>query len=183
MELEKMKLGATPLKESDLKEGKVLSLAMTPDIAYAWDNGVAIGRYLEELKNGRIIARKCNKCNRIMLPPRMFCELCWRATDKWVYCKDTGTVNTFSICYINWDASRIPKGQPPHIPAVIHVDGASTFMGILHVLGEVDPDDVKIGMKVKAVWKKPEEREGSITDIMYWKPLRPAQGRKTAGRR
>jgi uncharacterized OB-fold protein len=27
-------------------------------------------------------------------------------------------------------------------------------------------------MKVKAVWKKPEEREGSITDILYFKPLK-----------
>lgn len=187
MELEKFKLGATPLKDKDIKEGKVLTLAMTPRLKYAWDNGVAIGRYLEELKGGRIIARKCNKCSRIMIPPRMFCELCWCATDEWVYCKDTGTVNTFSICHVNWDASRIPEGEPLHMPAVIHVDGASYHMGMLHRLGEVDSGDIKIGMKVKAVWKKPEERTGSITDIMYWKPVRPpkkaGKAKKSGGRR
>ena len=159
MELEKMKLGGTHIKEEDIKTGKVLSRAEKPKLEYAWDNGVAIGRYLEELKNGRLIARKCNKCRRIMIPPRMFCELCWRPTDEWVYVKDTGTVYTYSICYVNWDASRIPKGQPPHIPAVIHIDGASPHMGMLHKLGEVDPEDVKIGMRVQAVWKKPEESE------------------------
>ncbi|MDD5749013.1 MAG: Zn-ribbon domain-containing OB-fold protein, partial [Actinomycetota bacterium] len=170
MELEKMKLGGAHLRAQDIEAGKVLSIAQKPKIEYAWDNGVAIGRYLEELKKGRIIGRKCNKCRRIMIPPRMFCEFCWRNTDEWVYVKDTGTVNTFSICYINWDASRIPKGKPPYIPAVIHIDGATPGMGILHKLGEVAPDDVRIGMKVKAVWKKPEEREGSILDILYWKP-------------
>jgi uncharacterized OB-fold protein len=26
-------------------------------------------------------------------------------------------------------------------------------------------------MRVQAVWKPPEEREGAITDILYFKPL------------
>lgn len=182
MELERFELGGTHLKESDIKSGKVLTRALAPELKYAWDDGVAIGRYLKELKEGRIIARKCNKCDRIMIPPRMFCELCWRATDEWVYCRDTGTVNTFSICHVNWDASRIPEGEPRHLPAVIHIDGASPHTGMLHKLGEVDPDDVKIGMKVVAVWKPAEERRGAITDIMYWKPAPAAKARGKSGR-
>jgi len=43
--------------------------------------------------------------------------------------------------------------------------------GLMHLLGEVEPDKVHIGMKVKAVWKAPEEREGSVTDILYFKPI------------
>ncbi|GAH22937.1 unnamed protein product, partial [marine sediment metagenome] len=120
---------------------------------------------------GKIIARKCNKCERIMIPPRMFCELCFRATDEWVYVEDTGSINTFSISYVHWDARRIKEGEKPFIPAVIEIDGASEGMGILHVLGEVDPEDVKSGMRVKAVWKPSEERTGAITDIKYFKPI------------
>ena len=44
-------------------------------------------------------------------------------------------------------------------------------MGILHMLGEVEPDDISIGMAVEAVWKPESEREGAITDIKYWKPV------------
>ncbi len=79
-------------------------------------------------------------------------------------------MNTFSICHVNWDASRLPKDAPRHLPAVIEIDGASEGMGILHLLGEVDPNEVKIGMKVKAVWKAASERTGAITDIQYFKP-------------
>lgn len=183
MELEKFKLGGTHLKQSDIDRGKVLSISMSPELQYAWDDGVAIGRYLKELKNGKIIARKCNKCGRIMIPPRMFCELCWRPTDEWVYCKDTGVVNTYSLCHVNWDASRIPEGEPLHLPAVIHIDGASPGMGILHLLGEVEYDDIKIGMKVKAVWKKPDEREGSVTDILYFKPARKPRKKSKKGKK
>lgn len=171
MKLEDYELGGIPLKSSDIKKGKVLSTSWEPDLAYAWDNGVAIGRFFEELKAGRIVGRSCHNCHRIMIPPRMFCELCFRPTDEWVILKDTGVVNTYSIVHVNWDASRRGADEPPLIPAVIEIDGASKGQGIMHMLGEVEPDDVHIGMKVKAVWKKPEEREGAITDILYFKPV------------
>jgi hypothetical protein len=88
--------------------------------------------------------------------------------DDWVYLPDTGTVNTFSLCYVTWDMGRV---EVPEISAVIDIDGTSPLVGIMHMLGEVDPDDVKIGMKVQAVWKPAEEREGSILDIKYFRPM------------
>jgi hypothetical protein len=60
--------------------------------------------------------------------------------------------------------------EDPQLPAVIEIDGASPGMGIMHMLGEVDPQAVEIGMRVRAVWKPTEERVGSITDIAYFKP-------------
>jgi uncharacterized OB-fold protein len=61
--------------------------------------------------------------------------------------------------------------EDPQIPAVIDIDGASTGMGILHMLSEMEPDDVKMDMQVEAVWKPAAERQGAITDILYFKPL------------
>ncbi len=58
------------------------------------------------------------------------------------------------------------------------LDGASALSetsvimgGIMHKLGEVEPKKVKIGMRVQAVWKPDAEREGAITDILYFKPI------------
>jgi len=169
--LEKFELKGKGLKSSDIKDGSVLTLPWNPKLQYAWDTGHAVGSYLDGLKEGKLIGKKCTGCNRIMIPPRMFCELCFKDTADWVELKDTGTVNTFSLCYVNWDASRLPQGAKPHLPAVVEIDGASEGMGILHVLGEVDPKEVKIGMKVKAVWKPANERTGAITDIKYFKPI------------
>ncbi|HID63721.1 MAG TPA: Zn-ribbon domain-containing OB-fold protein [Anaerolineae bacterium] len=157
----------TPLKETDFEEGNVFFTRWTPRAEYAWDAGVAIGRYLAELKEGRIIGIRCRHCRRTVVPPRTVCEWCFEPMSEWVYLQDTGVVNTFSLCYVTWDMVRIKE---PLIPAVIEIDGASPGMGILHLLGEVDPKEVKIGMRVKAVWKPAEEREGAITDIKYFKP-------------
>jgi len=155
------------IRTKDLVAGKVPVIKWRPQAKYAWTAGPAMSRFLRELQNGRIIARKCHECERIMVPPRMFCEMCFRPTDEWVYVKDTGTINTYSVSYLAADASRLKK---PILVAVIDLDGASKGMGILHHLGEVKPEAVKFGMKVKAVWKPPKERTGAITDIAYFKP-------------
>ncbi len=163
--------GGTALSEKEILSGEIFVTEDSLNCAYAWDTGVAINRYLSELKKGKIISTECRKCRRIMLPPRLFCELCYIPCGKWRYVQDSGVVNTFSICHVHWDASRIKEGEKPHLPAVIEIDGASKGMGIMHILGEVEPADIKIGMKVQAVWKPEKERTGSITDIKYFKPL------------
>ncbi len=158
----------TSLKSADFTEGRVLTVSWTPRAEYAWDAGIAIGRYLQELKNGRLIGSRCDACSRVVIPPRSFCEWCFRPMDAFVPLQDTGTVNTYSLCYVSWDVQRL---EEPQIPAVIEIDGASRGHGIMHLLGEVDPGEVKIGMRVQAVWKPAEEREGAITDILYFKPI------------
>ncbi|MFC2036789.1 Zn-ribbon domain-containing OB-fold protein [Chloroflexota bacterium] len=156
------------LRESDFREKKVLYTEWTPNAQYAWDAGIAIGRYLAELKEGKLVGVHCRKCRRTVIPPRNFCEWCFRPMDDWVTLPDTGTVNTFSLCYVTWDMRRV---EEPEISAVIDIDGTRPSVGIMHMLSEVEPDDVQIGMKVQAVWKPPEEREGSILDIKHFRPM------------
>ena len=157
------------ISAEDLASEKYLTTHYEAHLEYAWTSGVAISRFLDGLKQGVFWARKCHNCGRVMIPPRMYCEECFRATDEWVKVKDSGTVNTFSIVHVNTDASRRKK---PLVVSVIEIDRASPGMGILHLLGEVAPEDVSVGMRVKAVWKPKTERRGAITDIRYFKPLK-----------
>jgi uncharacterized OB-fold protein len=156
------------LRTRDFDQGLVLFETWDPNARYAWDAGVAIGGYLKGLKAGKLVGRFCPQCARVMIPPRMFCEHCFCATDRWVDLQDTGTVITYSLCYVTWDMVRL---EAPLIPAVIEIDGASPGMGIMHMLGDVEPEAVEIGMRVQAVWKPAAERSGAITDITHFKPL------------
>jgi acetyl-CoA C-acetyltransferase len=140
------------------------------DARYEWDAGVAVGRYLDGLRGGKILGRACSGCDRVLVPPRMFCERCFRPTDRWVEVESTGIVQTFSICHVSWDMQRL---ETPQIPAVIAIDGSDG--GFLHMLGEVDPVDVRIGMAVDAVWRNVAERTGSILDIAHFRPVREGE--------
>lgn len=167
-------LRGTSLREDDIRTGKALVTEWHPKAQYEFDAGIAISQFLNGLKAGQLLGRKCNACERIVIPPRMFCELCFRRNDAWVELKNTGRVNTFSVSFVNWDASR---RQTPQVPAVIDIDGTNPGMGILHLLGEVGDSleevlkRVKIGMAVEAVWKPADQREGAITDIQYFRPV------------
>lgn len=171
-------LGPRYLRDQEFRTA-VGAVDFAVDARYAWDTGVAVSRYLRGLKEGKILARQCRQCRRILVPPRMFCEQDFRPTDRWVEVQDTGRVNTFSICYVRWDMEPL---KIPEIPAVIEIDGASPGIGFMHKLGEVDPDQVHLGMEVEAVWKPAGEREGSILDIRYFRPQDPGLREKGSAR-
>jgi len=167
-------LRGVALREEDILTGKILTTPWRGRIEYEWDAGAAIGQFLDGLRQGRLLGRRCHGCGRVMIPPRMFCEKCFRRSDEWVELKDTGRVNTFSVSFVNWDASR---RSTPQVPAVIEIDGASPGMGILHLLGEVGSTlkevltRVRVGLPVQAVWRPATERTGQITDIIHFRPL------------
>jgi len=161
-------LPGTPLSETDFSENKVLHRFDSLAGYFAWDKGIAIDRYLRGLRDGVLVGTHCNSCRRTVIPPRTVCEWCFRPMNEYVNLSDTGTINTFSLCYVTWDVKRI---EEPEIPAVIEIDGASPMHGIMHMIGEIDPKRVAIGLRVKAVWKPTDEREGAITDILYFKPI------------
>ena len=57
--------------------------------------------------------------------------------------------------------------EPPYAYAIIRLDGADT--DFVHLIKEGDPQNLKIGMRVEAVfYEKPRKR---ILDIEYFKPI------------
>ncbi len=148
----------------------------TPTLEYAWDAGIAISRFLDGLQQGKIYGVRCRQCGRTVTPPRAFCELDFTPMDTWVELADTGTINTFSICYVTWDMHPL---RVPQIPAVIEIDGTTPRVGFLHLVGGVHGRTVeaigkqlRVGQPVRAVWKPPAQRSGAITDILHFAPVR-----------
>jgi uncharacterized OB-fold protein len=159
----------THVSNKDIINNNITYTWWEPEVQYSWSLGPAYSRFLQELKKGRIIGRTCNKCNRVIVPPRMFCEYCYKPTDEWIYLKDTGTIETYSISYLDPNAQRI---KDPILIGVISIDGASPKHGFMHYFNEMKSEEIYIGMKVKAKWKPEKERTGSITDIEYFKPIK-----------
>lgn len=167
-------LRGRPLSEDELRQ-KVSTTPWRPALEYGWDAGVAISRFLDGLRQGRIYGVRCRQCGRTVTPPRTFCELDHKLMDEWVVLPETGTINTYSICYTTWDLKPLRR---PQIPAVIEIDGTNPPGGFLHLIGgvpgrsvEAIRNEVHIGMPVRAVWKTAREREGAITDILYFAPM------------
>jgi uncharacterized OB-fold protein len=84
--------------------------------------------------------------------------------DTWVDVGLTGEIHTFTLLYEDLDGKR--KKNPDVIAFIRFGDG-----GLVHRLGQVDIDKVEIGMRVEAVFKEKAEREGSIQDIIHFRPV------------
>jgi len=135
---------------------------------YIYTLGIAGERFFNEIKkNGRIMGAKCRKCGIVYVPPRMYCERCFEKLEQWFDAGKRGTVHTYTVAHIDIDGSKLKE---PTIYAVIKIDG--TDGGLVHKLGDIDPEKIKIGMRVEAVFKPKEKREGSINDIRYFKPIK-----------
>jgi hypothetical protein len=114
--------------------------------------------------NRRIMGVRCSRCEAVLLPPRPYCGFCFEPATEWVEVADEGELVTFTSVQGDPDAAVF---EEPRIRALIMLDGAGVHFP--HVLGEVAPDDVSEGMRVKAVWS--EDRNGTLSDIKYFRPI------------
>ncbi len=134
-------------------------------IPNTYSAGAVGSRFLIELRDKkRIMGTRCPACNRVYVPARSICKDCFGQLDEWVKVSDRGTVLTYAVDH---ESKPIQPMATPIVYGIIQLDGADT--GFVHMLGEVDPDQLRVGMKVQAVFK--EERVGNILDIKYFKPL------------
>ena len=129
--------------------------------------GIAGERFFREIKdNARILGTRCESCGLTYVPATMFCERCFAGLDEWVEVQSRGEVFTYTVLYRDLDEKPL---DPPAILAYVKLEGADG--GLVHYLGETDPESVHIGMEVEAVFKDAAEREGSILDIVHFRPV------------
>ena len=134
-------------------------------IPNTYSAGAVGSRFLIELRdNKRIMGIRCPTCNRVYVPARSACKDCFGQLDELVEVSDKGTLLTYTVCH---QPNRVQPVEPPIVYGIIQLDGADN--GIVHMLGEVDFEQLRIGMRVQAVFK--EKRVASILDIKYFKPL------------
>lgn len=118
-----------------------------------------IGAILEQ----RLVGRRCPVCDKVYLPPRGVCPTCAVRTDEAVEVGHSGEIQTFSVVRIPFEGQVL---EPPYVCARIVLDGCD--VPLLHIVGDIDPDLVTVGMRVTAVWD-PEPRP-TLARIRYFRP-------------
>lgn len=114
----------------------------------------------------KILASQCEKCGMVFWPPRSICGHCFSSlpTENMLAVGPEGTLESFTC--LTYQSPAHPTEKPP-IYGIIKLDGADT--GMAHLLGEVDAENLKIGMRMTPVFV--DKRNGNILDIQYFKPV------------
>ena len=126
-------------------------------LTYDEDLAPHVVRFGEALMQGRILGQKCPVCGRVYAPPKGYCALDVVETgpEHEVQVADTGVVTGFTV--ITPVQYYGQTETEPFVYASVRLDGADSTIGGQDI-GGIPAGEVRAGLRVKAVWKPPDER-------------------------
>lgn len=125
--------------------------------------------YLRAIAQGKLLGAKTMSVSgekgKVYFPPHGADPATGQPTTEFVELPDKGTVTTFAIINIPFQGQRI---KPPYVAAYVLLDGSD--IPFLHLVADIDAHEVRMGMRVEAVWKPREEWGFGIDNIEYFRP-------------
>ncbi|WP_330183679.1 OB-fold domain-containing protein [Nocardia sp. NBC_01503] len=121
--------------------------------------------FLKGLTEGKLIGARARMDGKVYFPPRGADPRTGEPTDDYVEVSDKGIVTTFCIVNVPFMGQRL---KPPYVAAYVLLDG--TDIPFLHLVLGVEASEVRMGMKVEAVWKPREEWGLSMANIDHFRP-------------
>jgi hypothetical protein len=150
--------------EATHEPGPVTVVETPITLEYSYTPGVASSRFLRSLERGQVTGQRCPKCGKVYVPPRGACSMCGVATDEEVTLSGKGTITTFCVTQI-----PSPGLTPPYVTAWIRLDGADITS--MFLIQDCDPSQVRLGMRVEAVWVDEADRKADLGNIKYFRPI------------
>jgi uncharacterized OB-fold protein len=132
---------------------------------YTYAASAEESRFLRGLAEGKIRGQRCPKCEKVYVPPRGACPVDGVPTRDEVELPDRGIVTTFCIVNVPFMGQRI---APPYVSAYVLLDGAD--IPFLHLVLGCEASEVRMGMRVEAVWKPREDWTTSMENIDHFRP-------------
>ncbi|AIG96969.1 MULTISPECIES: Zn-ribbon domain-containing OB-fold protein [Archaeoglobus] len=146
--------------------------------AYRWKAPVGyLDEYVKSFRERKIIGSLCASCGRVYVPPREICARCFTETAEKVEVSQYGEVLAFLvspplekgkvvIAGIDAVQAGFLKEGEQIILAMVRFEGTSSSL-VLPLIN-TEPEKVRVGMKVKAVWA--EECKGKLADLIGVEP-------------
>ncbi len=157
----------TPVSTSSTSgaEPDITGIVSPVNLAYDYAASPEETKFFRGLAEGRLLGQRCPKCEKVYIPPRGACPVDGVPTTDEVELPDRGTVTTFCIVNVPFLGQKI---EPPYVSAYVLLDGAD--IAFLHLILDIDAADVRMGMRVEAVWKPREEWTTNLDNIKYFRP-------------
>jgi uncharacterized OB-fold protein len=121
--------------------------------------------YLRAIAEGKLLGAKTGENGKVYFPPHGADPATGQPTTEFLELPDKGTVTTFAIINIPFQGQRI---KPPYVAAYVLLDGAD--IPFLHLVADIDAHEVRMGMRVEAIWRPREEWDFGIDNIEYFRP-------------
>ncbi len=102
----------------------------------------------EKPQRYRLEAGKCKGCGKVSFPPRLICPKCKSKEFETIKLSDEGTIKTFTVIRVASDTFSL---QTPYAVGIVELKGG---VRLTTQIADVDFNKLKIGQKVKMVFRK-----------------------------
>ncbi|MCP2299039.1 hypothetical protein APR11_005489 [Nocardia amikacinitolerans] len=158
--------GEQSTAEPATESGEPVTMVVTPvDLSYKHTASPQETVYLRGLAEGKLIGARTDAEGKVYFPPRGANPTDGRPTDDYIELSDHGTITTFCIVNVPFLGQRI---KPPYVAAYVLLDGAD--IPVLHLVLGCEASEVRMGMRVKAVWKPREEWGHGLENVDHFEP-------------
>ena len=144
--------------------GQVLTEEVS--LRYDYALGEVAGKFMDGLRERKILATRCSKSAMVYLPPRAFCERSFEKCDSWVEAGSEGVIESSTIVVRGFEGSR----PPPIAIAFVRLDGVDS--AIANYIEGMDLSNVdaamnliKPGARVRVEFIP--EPQGKVTDFYF----------------
>jgi len=135
------------------------------NVPYQWWAGETASKFFMVLRDDKkILGKQCPRCGKVYCPPKKTCPSCFTETNSWKEVGPKGKLISYTI--VLRQLAALQKKVPVAF-GLICIDGADNAM--LHYIGDVDVNNITIGMEVEAVFA--DGRNATINAISHFKPL------------
>jgi uncharacterized OB-fold protein len=157
---------APDLDPVSAEDAAPVTMTVTP-VSLRYEHTASPGEstYLRGLAEGRLTGQRCPACGKVYVPSRGTCPVDGVPAEEEVDLPDSGTVTTFSIVNVAYPGQQV---TPPYVAAAVLLDGAD--IAFQHLILGCDPAEVRIGMRVRAVWRPRAEWATTASTITHFAP-------------
>ena len=141
----------------------VRSIRAPARLDYTFTASKAVTEFLQGVAQKHLFGSKCPECGNVYVPIRGVCPTDAVPMPERVEVPHTGVVTTFCVVNVQFYGQAM---EIPYVCATVVLDGAD--MGLFGMVGEVPADEVRMGMRVEAVWA--DEPTTSLESIVYYRP-------------
>ena len=143
----------------------VRSVRTPARLDYTFTAGDATTRFLKGITQKKIIGQQATSTSKVYVPPRGADPELGATTPIEVEVAQVGTVTSFCVVNLQFYGSAM---EIPYTSALILLDGAD--LSIMHLIQEIPADQVRVGMRVEAVWRDDADIEPTLESIKWFRP-------------
>jgi len=143
----------------------VRSIVVPAGLHYRFTAGQATSRFLRGIATKRILGERCPACGKVYVPPRGSCPADGIPTTDQVELPHQGTVTTFCVVNLQFYGQAM---EVPYVCATVLIDGAD--IGLFGLVQEIPFDQVRMGLRVDAVWVEDDQLAPTFESVRWWRP-------------